>query len=112
MSAPASDLSALGQLPNLTSLSVNTNSVSDLSALVQLSNLTKLSIGATTVNLKGVNHVRNLAHIKIANAQDVDLEPLVAAISLKKIILANVTFRNSALLKSIEIEITGTSREI
>jgi hypothetical protein len=82
-----------------------------LLAMFALAAPANLSAHATTVSLTGVNQLRNLSQIRIASARDVDLEPLVVDRGLKRLILANVTFRNSTLLKSVEIELIGESRE-
>lgn len=108
----ANDISALGKLSNLTNLSVNANNARDFSSLWRLLNLTSLTLQGMTVNLSGISQLKYLAQIRIASARNVDLAPLVAAKSLKKLILTDVSFRNSESLKSIEIEVTGNSRHI
>jgi len=106
------DFSALGQLTKLTSLNVQATNVKDLSALGRLSNLTNLSVMSGTVSLVNIARLQKLTQLKVASARELDLAPLVGATSLQKLILADVTFRNSALLKSVQIELIGNSREV
>ncbi|PWV97741.1 Leucine-rich repeat (LRR) protein [Hoeflea marina] len=107
-----SSLSELGRLSNLTSLSVHTNEASDISELGQLSNLTSLSVQAGKVNLAGIQELGKLAHLRIMAARDLDLAPAASVATLEKLTLSNVTFRNSALLEKVEIELVGESWEI
>jgi len=108
----ASNFSVLGGLPNLIGLSIQANKVSGFSEMAGLTNLTNLTVNANNVNLEGVHQLKALKQLEISIAKEVDLAPLMRSSSLKKLYLANVTFRNSRLLKAVEIELVGNSREI
>lgn len=78
------NISALGELQNLTSLDLNWSSISDISALCKLVNLNSLGLnGCPISDFSGISKMKNLNHLELAQTGISDISILRELTSLE-----------------------------
>lgn len=94
------DLAALGQMQNLTTLSLKNNyEITDLSPLSGLTALESLNLYNTgAVDLSPLSSLKNLTELRLANAEISDLSPLASLTKLKILYLDDGDLAGSQIL--------------